>query len=149
MKRVYADNAATSFPKPSEVSKSMCNYIDNIGGNVGRGTYENSYAAARVVYETRELLCKLFNFQHPLNVVFTANITESLNTIIKGFLKPGDGVIVSSMEHNAVMRPLGSKGLSGVEVTRLQCEKDGTLPLNILESNIKDNTKLIIMTEDK
>lgn len=146
MRRVYADNAATSFPKPIEVSKAMCNYIDNIGGNVGRGTYESSYAAARVVYETRELLCKLFNFEHSLNVVFTANITESLNTLIKGFLKPGDGVIVSSMEHNAVMRPLGSKGLSGVEVTRLQCEKDGSLPLNTLESNIKDNTKLVIMT---
>ena len=146
MKRVYADNAATSFPKPSEVSKSMCNYIENIGGNVGRSTYESSYVAARVVYETRELLCKLFNFQHSLNVVFTANITESLNTIIKGFLKPGDGVIVSSMEHNAVMRPLGSKALSGIEVTRLQCEKDGTLPLDILEKSIRNNTKLVVMT---
>ena len=146
MKRVYADNAATSFPKPRDVSRAMCNYIDNIGGSVGRGTYESSYAAARVVYETRELLCKLFNFQYPLNVVFTANITESLNTIIKGFLKPGDGVIVSSMEHNAIMRPLGSKALSGIEVTRLQCEKDGTLPLEILEKNIRKNTKLVVMT---
>ena len=146
MKIVYADNAATSFPKPRDVSKAMCNYIDNIGGSVGRGTYKSSYAAARVVYETRELLCKLFNFQHPLNVIFTANITESLNTIMKGFLKPGDGVIVSSMEHNAIMRPLGSKALSGIEVTRLQCEKDGTLPLEIIERNINKNTKLIVMT---
>jgi len=146
MKRVYADNAATSFPKPSEVSKAMCNYIDNIGGNVGRGTYESAYAAARVVYETRELISKLFNFPHSLNVVFTANITESLNTIIKGFLKPGDGIIVSSMEHNAVMRPLSSKALTGIEITRLQCEEDGTFPLNILERNIKNNTKLVVIT---
>jgi cysteine desulfurase family protein len=145
MQMIYADNAATSFPKPPEVSKAMCNYIDKIGGNVGRGTYENSYNAGRVVYETRELLCNMFNFDDPLKAIFTSNITESLNILIKGLLKSGDHVIVSSMEHNAVMRPLSSKQLDGVEITKVICNDDGSLYAQDLKDHIKKNTRLVIM----
>lgn len=145
MSSVYADNAATSFPKPKEVSQAMCNYIDNVGANVGRGTYGNSYYAARVVYETRELLCNLFNFHNPLNVAFTLNITESLNTILKGYLKEGDHIIISSMEHNAVMRPLHSEALQGIEITKISCDSDGVLKVDDLEKAIKSNTKLVCM----
>lgn len=146
MRRIYADNAATSFPKPPEVSAAMCKYITEIGGNVGRGTYENSYAAGRVVYETRELLCSMFNFDDPLKVVFTLNITESLNTLIKGLLNKGDHVIVSSMEHNAVMRPLVTMAGQGVEISRVPCDFDGTLNPRVLERYIKPNTKLVVLT---
>lgn len=146
MIRVYADNAATTFPKPKEVAAAMHNYIDNIGGNVGRGTYENAYEAGRIVFETRELLCELFNFSNPFNVIFTANITESLNTLIKGYLKPGDHVIVSSMEHNAVMRPLSSNFIKGIEVSKVKCTTDGTMEIAEFKKHLKSTTKLVVMT---
>ncbi|HBX49309.1 MAG TPA: cysteine desulfurase, partial [Clostridiaceae bacterium] len=98
MNKLYLDNAATSYPKAPKVSEKMCEYINKVGSNVSRGIYSSSKNAGQVVYKTREMLCDLFNFDEPLNVVFTKNITESLNTIIKGYLKDGDHVIVSSME---------------------------------------------------
>jgi cysteine desulfurase family protein len=146
MKNIYVDNAATSFPKPPQVGKAVYNYIENIGTNVGRGTYQTAYDSSRIVYETRELLCDIFNYQHPSNVIFTMNITESLNILIKGILKPGDHVIISSMEHNAVIRPLNSHLIPGIEITKIQCSIEGVLNPLELEKNIKTNTKLVIMT---
>ena len=146
MKKVYLDNAATTFPKAPGVAEAISDYILNVGSNVGRGSYENSYSAGQVVYETREMLCDLFNFKDPLNTVFTSNITQSLNMIIRGFLKPGDHVIVSSMEHNAVLRPLVSLKNIGIEFDRVMCDIEGKLnPLDI-EPLIKPNTKMLIMT---
>jgi cysteine desulfurase family protein len=146
MKTVYFDNAATSFPKAPNVSSAICNYIDNIGANVGRGTYESAYNAGSVVFETRELICDLFNYNNPMNIAFTMNITQSMNIILKGLLKPGDHVIVSSMEHNAIMRPLNTlKGL-GVEIDKVVCNPDGSLDTINLRNLIKGNTKLVIMT---
>lgn len=146
MRKVYLDNAATSYPKAPGVSAAVCDYIDNVGSNVGRGTYQSSYSAGEIVYETRELLCELFKFDNPLNVVFTMNITHSLNTLIKGFLKPGDHVILSSMEHNAVMRPLCNLQRLGVEFDRVLCNINGVLNPNDIKKFIKPNTRLIIMT---
>ncbi len=145
MRKVYADNAATTYPKPRQVGESLLNYINNIGVNISRGNYEHSYSTARVVFETRELLCELFNFNNPLNVVFTSNITESLNIIIKGFLKRGDHVLVSSMEHNAVIRPLHSILRNGVEYITLPCDKHGKLSVELVENSIQNNTKLILI----
>lgn len=147
MNTIYFDNAATSYPKAPEVSKAMCNFIDNIGANVGRGTYKSSYNAGAVVFETRELICKLFKYDNPMNVVFTSNITQSMNTILKGFLKPGDHVIVSSMEHNAVMRPLTSLTNLGITFDRVKCDKNGLLNPIDLVPLIKANTKLVILTQ--
>ena len=108
MKNVYLDNGATSFPKPKCVGEAVLNYIENLGTSVNRGAYDTAYSVAETVFETRELLCELFNFSQPENVIFTKNVTESLNILIKGLLREGDHVVVSSMEHNAVMRPLNS-----------------------------------------
>lgn len=146
MQKIYLDNGATSFPKAPGVCDAVCNYINNVGGNVGRGTYESAYAAGSIVYETRELLSNLFNFDNPLNVVFTMNITQSLNMLLKGLLKPGDHVIVSSMEHNAVMRPLMNLHSNGIEFDRVKCSREGILDPRELESFIKPNTKLVVMT---
>ncbi|WP_163192696.1 aminotransferase class V-fold PLP-dependent enzyme [Clostridium thermarum] len=145
MTKVYADNAATTYPKPEEVGLSLLNYITKIGTNVSRGTYEQSYSTARVVFETRELLCEFFNFREPLNVVFTSNITESLNIIIKGFLQNRDHVIVSSMEHNAVMRPLHSMSKLGVNFTIVPCDEEGKLAPKAVEEAITKNTRLILI----
>lgn len=146
MKKVYLDNGATSFPKAPGVSAAMCDYIDNIGSNVGRGTYQSSYSAGEIVYETRELLSQLFNFEDPLHTVFTMNITHSLNALLKGFLKPGDHVIISSMEHNAVMRPLSNLEKLGVTYDRVLCNIFGGMNPSDIEGFIKPNTKLVLIT---
>jgi len=143
---VYLDNGATSFPKAPGVSESMSNYILNVGSNVSRGVYASAHEAQTVLFETRELICDLFNFDKTENVVFTKNITESLNVIIKGLLNPGDHVIVSSMEHNAVMRPLSSLNKKGVEFSRIQCKSDGSMDINIVKQSIRPNTKAVIMS---
>ena len=87
MKYVYLDNAATSYPKAPGVAQSMSHYILNVGANVNRGVYSSSYIAENVVYETREFLCELFNFNKPENIIFTKNATESMNVLIKGLLR--------------------------------------------------------------
>ncbi|GAA0733950.1 aminotransferase class V-fold PLP-dependent enzyme [Clostridium oceanicum] len=146
MNGIYLDNGATSFPKAPKVSQSISNYITNIGCNVNRGVYANSLTAENILFETRELICSLFNYDKAENVVFTKNITESLNIIIKGLLKKNDHVIISSMEHNAVMRPLSSLSKKGIEISKVKCNLQGELnPKDILPL-IKDNTKAIIMT---
>lgn len=145
MKYVYLDNGATSYPKAPGVAESMSDYILNVGTNVNRGAYSSSYKAENIVYETRELLCELFNFSKPENVIFTKNITESMNVLIKGLLEENDHVIVSSMEHNAVMRPLNSLN-NKVEFTKVICNESGELNIEDVENSIKTNTKAIIMT---
>lgn len=146
MKNIYMDNAATSFPKAPNVAKSISDYITNVGSSINRGVYSKSLEAENIVFETRELLCEIFNFNKSENVVFTKNITESLNVLLKGFIKSGDHVIVSSMEHNAVMRPLSSLVEMGAEISRCPCDSLGSLQLDSLECLIKPNTKAIVMT---
>ena len=146
MHKTYLDNSSTSFPKPKEVIDSMTSYMLSIGGNVNRGSYKNSFDAENMTYETRELLCDFFNFHKPENVIFTYNITASLNTIIKGLFNSGDHVIISSMEHNAVLRPLNSVKKLGVEFSVVPCSIVGKLDVPSLYKYIKPNTKAIIMS---
>lgn len=144
MKYVYLDNAATSYPKAPGVAQSISDYILNVGANVNRGAYSSSYIAENVVYETRENLCELFNFNKPENVIFTKNATESMNVLIKGLLKENDHAIISSMEHNAVMRPLNAiQNRAGY--TKVPCNELGELNIEDVKCSIKSNTKAIIM----
>ena len=106
MNRIYLDHASTSFPKAPGVAQAMMDYLTLNGANVNRGCYSSAYSAEEVIYETRQLLAQLFHFPKCKNVIFTPNITTSLNFILKGLLKPGDHILVSAMEHNAVMRPV-------------------------------------------
>jgi selenocysteine lyase/cysteine desulfurase len=147
MTKVYLDNSATSYPKAPNIAESISNYITNIGCNINRGIYEDAFQAERIVYETRELICSLFNFETAENVIFTKSITESLNVLIKGLLKPNNHVIVSSMEHNAVMRPLNSLCKSDIKFSKIPCSNKGELYIEELEKYIQPNTKAVIMTE--
>ena len=104
--KLYFDNASTTFPKPEAVPAAMADFIRHQGSNINRGTYSTAYETEELVFETREQLCRLFHFPHSKNVVFTANVTTSLNLVLKGLLRPGDHILTSAMEHNAVMRPL-------------------------------------------
>lgn len=146
MEKIYLDNGATSYPKAPNIENIISDYILNSGASVNRSTYSDAFSVEDIVYETRELLCKMFNFSTPENVIFTKNITESLNTILKGFLKDEDHVIVSSMEHNAVMRPLTSLLKNNVNFSKIPCSNKGDLMIETIENIINDNTKAIVMT---
>ena len=145
-KKIYLDNAATSFPKPEEVPKAVYDYMTKLGTNVNRGGYATAYDTESVVFECRELIGALFHAPDYKNVVFTRNITESLNVVLKGLLHSGDHVIVSSMEHNAVMRPIRQLEKKGVSFTRAQCESDGSLKLDTLYRCLRPDTKAVVMT---
>lgn len=146
MEKIYLDNASTTFPKPKCVPDAVYKYMTEMGCNVNRGSYENAYSIEQIIFETRELLANMFGASDCKNVVFTKNITESLNVIIKGLLKPGDHVLVSSMEHNAVMRPLVQLEEEGISFSRIPCLESGELCIDTLPSLIKPNTKAVIMT---
>ena len=144
MKTIYLDNAATSFPKPEGVSAAMKTYIDKIGATINRSVYGCAQDAGLVTLQLRERLKKLFHFPEPVtHVILTPGATWGLNMVIKGFLKPGDHCIVSSMEHNAVMRPLLQ--LEGVEFARIPCNREGLLDSKDIEPLIRPNTKLLVM----
>ena len=139
------DNGSTSYPKAPGVGEAVKDYIENIGVNINRGGYTEAYDMEETVLDTRLMLNKLFGYHKPENVIFTSGVTMSLNILIKGFLKPGDHVITTTMEHNAVMRPLVQLEKTGVEISRAACNLDGSLDENNIVSLIKDNTKLVVM----
>lgn len=145
MRKIYLDQASTTFPKPAQVPEAMYRYMTENGTNINRGGYEEAYSAEDMVLETREKLCSLFHFDQCENVIFTPNITTSLNVILKGFLKPGDHVLVSSMEHNAVMRPLRQLEETGVSFDRIPCTQEGELILSSMKKLLKPETRAVIM----
>ena len=142
---IYFDNGSTSFPKAPNVAEQVGELLAQGCFNINRGGYSQAYSLADRVYDTRESLCSLFNFSYPSNVVFTQNITYALNMIIKGYLKSGDHVIVSSMEHNAMMRPLNQMLSLGVTFDVASANNDGTLDPEKVEKLIKPNTKAVMM----
>ena len=142
---IYFDNGSTSFPKAPGVAEAVHDLLLGGSFNINRGGYSEAYSLAEKVFSARERLCRLFNFDNPSNVIFSHNITYSLNMIIKGFLKPGDHVIVSSMEHNAMMRPLVQLSKSGVEFSCAQADDRGVLDPDRIEALIKPNTRAVMM----
>ncbi|MDZ5010896.1 aminotransferase class V-fold PLP-dependent enzyme, partial [Clostridium perfringens] len=103
---IYLDNASTTFPKPKNVADSIYNFLTNIGGNPGRSNHDNALQTNRLLFDARSIIADFFKFDSIENVIFTNNITTSLNILINGSLSLGDHVISSSMEHNSVLRPL-------------------------------------------
>ena len=144
MNRIYLDQASTSFPKAPGVAQAMMDYLTMNGVNVNRGCYSSAYSAEEVIYETRQMLAELFHFSKCKNVIFTPNVTTSLNFILKGFLKPGDHILVSAMEHNAVMRPVVQLASSGISFDRIPCRTDGSMILEKVEELIRPETKAIV-----
>lgn len=124
----------------------MKHYVEDVGSNVNRGVYRSALSAQEKLLETREKLAKLFNFPSPDNVAFTMNVTHSLNYLLKGILKKEDHCLISSMEHNAVMRPLTQLEKQGVSFTRIPCDSTGFLDIKKLEPEVRKNTKALIMT---
>ncbi len=143
---IYLDNAATSFPKPESVYKAVSDTLRKYGSSPGRGGHKMSLQTERIIFETRERIASFFNIPSSSNVIFTFNVTMGINLALKGFLKAGGHVLTSSMEHNAVMRPLKRLEKEGVSKTVVQCSSEGFLNPKDIEKEIKPNTKLIVIT---
>lgn len=142
---IYLDNAATTMHKPKKVIDAVVCAMSSMG-NAGRGANEASLSASRIIYDTREKLCRFFHGENPRQIVFTNNSTESLNIAIKGLLNPGDHVITTMLEHNSVLRPLYEMKEKGVELTIIESDKNGRFRLEDMEAAIRPNTKMIVCT---
>lgn len=139
------DNAATSFPKPEAVYQAVDHFNRNLGGSPGRGSHHRTVLAGAVLLECRDALAALFNIEDSAQIAFTANITDAINVGLKGILEPGDHVISTSMEHNAVARPLHALSRQGVEWTRVSCRPDGSLDPADVAYAIRSNTRMICL----
>ena len=145
---IYLDNAATSFPKPKEVADAVYDFMINNGTSSGRGSYKKAMQSDYIVYECRKLIGNLFNFDDPKKVVFTSNVTDSLNIAIRGILKENDHVITSSLEHNAVWRCLKTleKDIN-IKIDTVECSKDGITNPEDIKKYIRKDTALIVFTQ--
>jgi cysteine desulfurase family protein len=146
---IYFDNAATSWPKPPGVTEAMAHFMNHVGANPGRSGHRLSVEAGRIVYQAREAVAELFHVKDPLRVVFGANVTEALNLALCGYLRPGDHVVTSSMEHNSVMRPLRALAVGdcdgAIELTVVPCSPEGFLDPSGLEAALRPETVIIAL----
>ncbi len=156
---IYLDHAATSWPKPPEVLAAMSDFLERAGGNPGRSGHRLSIEAGRIVYDAREAVAELFNAPDPLRVIFTLNATHAINIALHGVLRPGDRVVTSGIEHNAVMRPLRAmervrnqvsrrnlvSDPLGIDLAIIPCHPDGSLDLAAAERLITPGTRLVAL----
>src|SRR3989338_7068216 len=140
---VYLDNSATSYPKPESVYKRIDHILRHIGGNPGRSGHMMSLDASRVIFEARESAAKFFNIKDASRIAFTKNATEAINVAFKGILKPGDHVVTTSIEHNAVVKPLKRLEGQGISITRVKADRYGSIVSLAFIKAITKETKLV------
>jgi len=143
---IYLDNAATTWPKPEEVYLAVDTCLRGIGGNPGRGGHGNARMAGHILYQAREALAQLLNIKQPTNIIFTYNATDALNTAILGSLKAVDHIVTTSMEHNAIARPLRSLEKCGTNLTVVVSDKQGRTDLSAVEQALKTGAKAVVMS---
>lgn len=144
---IYLDNAATTAPKPLSVIRTVETALRRYSANPGRSGHTPSVHTAHEIYRARRAAAEFFGLEHEENVIFTANCTTALNTVIKGVLKKGDHVIISSMEHNAVLRPLENLRLSGtITYTVAEVGEDDDQTVDAFRSAFNSHTRLMICT---
>ncbi len=143
----YLDNGATSFPKAPGVGAAVAAYLEHVGVNINRSTYGPANDAAMAVLDVRAALKELFAFPgRETHVLFTPGATWGLNQILRGFLRPGDHVLVSSLEHNAVMRPLTELAEAGITFTRIPADRQGITRPGDVAPLLRGNTRLILVS---
>ena len=142
---VYLDNAATSWPKPEAVYRAVDRFMREVGATPGRGGHRREEEAQRIADEARAAIAQLFHAPDPQGVVFTLNATQALNMALKGLLGRGDHVVTSSIEHNALWRPLKALERQGVAVTAVAGARDGTLDPADVEAALRPNTRLVAL----
>ena len=127
---IYLDNSATTYPKPQGVRQAVQRSFIEQGANPGRSGYGMCLSTTRAVYRVRQLAAEFFGAPGPECVLFQPSCTQALNLVIKGFLKPGDHVVITDLEHNAVARPLEAikaRGVSYSVVPVTPGDNDATL----------------------
>jgi cysteine desulfurase family protein len=142
---IYLDNAATSFPKPKRVIDAVIRYLAEIGGNPGRAAHGPARKARNIIDHSRRLLATLLGNVDPTRVIFTPSTTVALNLAFKGLLKSGDHVLVSSMEHNSVLRPLHGLQKTGITYSQVPCSPTGELDPREILPLIRPHTRLIAL----
>ena len=142
---IYLDNAATTYPKPLSVRRALSNAAQ-FSANPGRGGHKPAMTAAENIYKCRVKASELFGADSPENVIFTPGCTYSINMVIKGLLKSGGHVVVSDMEHNAVMRPLNALTESGVTYTVVRASEDDDETIAAFRNALRENTRLVVCT---
>ena len=144
---IYLDNAATTFPKPMSVRREINGALTGYGANPGRGGHKMAIRASEEIYKCRRKLAEFFGEENPENVFFTLNCTHAVNIVVKGLLKPGDHVVVSDLEHNAVMRPLFALKNKDItySIARVS-ESSVEETLDNFRNALQSNTRLVICT---
>ena len=142
---IYLDNAATTLHKPPQVEQAIVEAL-HTAGNPGRGAHEPTLHAARIVLDTRLALAELFHAPDPSCIVFAANATMALNTVLNGVLHPGDHVITTVCEHNSVLRPLYRLRAQGVEVSFTGVDAAARLCYDQWEALLRPNTRALVVT---
>lgn len=146
-KVIYFDNSATTYPKPRSVSYAISDAMKFCGANPGRSGHTMSRVSGKEIEKCRDVACELFGAKNPENVAFTLNCTTALNMVIKGLLKPGDHVVVSCLEHNAVMRPINKLKKSGITCSVAKVyPNDNNKTVDSFRNEINSQTRLIICT---
>jgi cysteine desulfurase family protein len=144
---IYLDNAATSFPKAPNVAQTVYHYLISSCANAGRSSYTTAQNASIILFETRELLAELFNIKKSEQILFTANATQALNTVIFGLAKHGDKILTSSMEHNSVMRPLRHlEKTKQVKLEFFNCDNFGFPDITDYIKKLQTKPKFVITT---
>jgi len=142
---IYLDNAATSGKKPMGVIKAVNSALLELSANPGRGGHKASLRASEAIFKVRQKVSSLFGASGEDRVIFTPSCTAAINFALKGLLSRGDGLVISSLEHNSVTRPSETLKKQGVEVTVAEVifgDKEATL--RSFERAIKSNTKAVV-----
>ena len=144
---IYLDNAATSWPKPESVYRELDEFARKFAGNPGRSGHRFAVESEDRVQGCRDGIARLLNAESPDRVILTLNATDGLNIALKGFLRPGDHAITSSIEHNSINRPLTSMAAAGkIEFDKAAPDPDGTVPAAAVEKLVRKNTRIIALT---
>ena len=142
---IYLDNAATSHPKPEEVYRAADRTLRHLGASPGRGSYRAALDASRLLFETRLAAARLFGIADAARIVFTASATEALNLALFGLLDPGDKVVTTTMEHNAVLRPLELLRRQGVQVVKVTANNKGFVEPADIKAACSEKPRLLVL----
>ncbi|MGY8768234.1 MAG: aminotransferase class V-fold PLP-dependent enzyme [Pirellulales bacterium] len=147
MKRIYLDNAATSWPKPSEVKEAVCLHLDSLGASSGRSGYQEAMEVERLIGEARLQLARLIGCQDSSRIIFTQNGTDSLNLVLHGLLQENDHVVTTEIEHNSVLRPLHDMSQTkSLSTTIVSPGSDGIVSVQSIREAITPQTRLVVIS---
>jgi cysteine desulfurase family protein len=143
---IYFDNAASSWPKPKAVLEAMQTCMIECAANPGRGSHRMAVQASRVLFDTRKQAARLFGVKNPNDISFSLNTTHALNQAIKGFVREGDHVICTNIEHNSVRRPLEYlRSKRDVKITYVPTNERGELHVKDIELAFEGRTSLVVV----